>query len=80
MVCRHIKKRDSVIISLHTHNDRCTGVPRPSWAFWQAPTRRGTCLEMARGPANLDIVAVALNLYMQGIDPKLDFSDLNSNS
>jgi 2-isopropylmalate synthase len=78
-VCRHIKKRDSVIISLHTHNDRCTGVAATELGLLAGADRvEGTLFGNGERTGNLDIVAVALNLYMQGIDPKLDFSDLNS--
>ena len=78
-VCRHIKNRDSVIISLHTHNDRCTGVAATELGLLAGADRvEGTLFGNGERTGNLDIVAVALNLYMQGIDPKLDFSDLNS--
>jgi len=78
-VCRNIKNRDSVIISLHTHNDRCTGVAATELGLLAGADRvEGTLFGNGERTGNLDIVAVALNLYMQGIDPKLDFSDLNS--
>jgi len=78
-VCRNIKNRDSVIISLHTHNDRCTGVAATELGLLAGADRvEGTLFGNGERTGNLDIVAVALNLYMQGIDPRLDFSDLNS--
>src|SRR3989475_3213185 len=78
-MCRHLKKRDSLIISLHTHNDRCTGVAATELGLLAGADRvEGTLFGNGERTGNLDIVAVALNLYMHGIDPKLDFSDLNA--
>ena len=76
---RNIKKRDSIIISLHTHNDRCTGVAATELGLLAGAERvEGTLFGNGERTGNLDIVTVALNLYMHGIDPKLDFADLNS--
>jgi 2-isopropylmalate synthase len=76
---RNIKKRDSVIISLHTHNDRCTGVAATELGLLAGAERvEGTLFGNGERTGNLDIVTVALNLYMHGIDPQLDFSNLNS--
>ena len=76
--CRNIKKRDSLIISLHTHNDRCTGVAATELGLLAGADRvEGTLFGNGERTGNLDIVTVALNLYMHGIDPKLDFSNLN---
>jgi len=78
-ICREIKNRDSVLISLHTHNDRCTGVAATELGLLAGADRvEGTLFGNGERTGNLDIVTVALNLYMQGIDPKLDFSDLNA--
>ncbi len=78
-VCRNIKNRDSLIISLHTHNDRCTGVAATELGLLAGADRvEGTLFGNGERTGNLDIVTVALNLYMHGIDPKLDFSDLNA--
>ena len=78
-MCRNIKKRDSVIVSLHTHNDRSTGVAATELGLLAGAERvEGTLFGNGERTGNLDIVTVALNLYMHGIDPKLDFSDLNS--
>jgi 2-isopropylmalate synthase len=78
-MCRHIKNRDSVIISLHTHNDRSTGVAATELGMLAGADRvEGTLFGNGERTGNLDIVTVALNLYMHGIDPKLDFSNLNS--
>ncbi|HEY3931433.1 MAG TPA: 2-isopropylmalate synthase [Verrucomicrobiae bacterium] len=78
-MCRNIKNRDSLIISLHTHNDRCTGVAATELGLLAGADRvEGTLFGNGERTGNLDIVTVALNLYMHGIDPKLDFSNLNS--
>ena len=78
-ICRNIKSRDSLIISLHTHNDRCTGVAATELGLLAGADRvEGTLFGNGERTGNLDIVTVALNLYMHGIDPGLDFSDLNS--
>ena len=77
-MCRNLKKRDSLIVSLHTHNDRCTGVAATELGLLAGADRvEGTLFGNGERTGNLDIVAVALNLYMHGIDPKLDFSRLN---
>jgi 2-isopropylmalate synthase len=78
-VCRNIKNRDSLIISLHTHNDRCTGVAATELGLLAGADRvEGTLFGNGERTGNLDIVTVALNLYMHGIHPNLDFSNLNS--
>jgi 2-isopropylmalate synthase len=78
-MCRNVKKRDSIIVSLHTHNDRSTGVAATELGLLAGAERvEGTLFGNGERTGNLDIVTVALNLYMHGIDPKLDFSDLNS--
>jgi 2-isopropylmalate synthase len=78
-MCRNIKNRDSLIISLHTHNDRSTGVAATELGMLAGADRvEGTLFGNGERTGNLDIVTVALNLYMHGIDPKLDFSNLAS--
>ncbi len=78
-ICRNIKNRDSLTISLHTHNDRNTGTAATELGLLAGADRvEGTLFGNGERTGNLDIVTVALNLYMHGIDPKLDFSDLNS--
>ncbi len=78
-ICQNIKHRDSLIISLHTHNDRHTGVAATELGLLAGADRvEGTLFGNGERTGNLDLVTVALNLYMQGIDPKLDFSDLNT--
>ena len=76
-MCRNIKNRDSLIISLHTHNDRCTGVAATELGLLAGADRvEGTLFGNGERTGNLDIVTVALNLYMHGIHPHLDFSDI----
>src|SRR3989449_9878781 len=78
-MCRHINNRDSLVISLHTHNDRCTGVAATELGLLAGADRvEGTLFGNGERTGNLDIVTVALNLYMHGIDPKLNFTDLNA--
>src|SRR6184192_1216609 len=78
-ICRNIRDRDSLVISLHTHNDRCTGVAATELGLLAGADRvEGTIFGNGERTGNLDIVTVALNLYMHGIDPKLDFTDLTA--
>src|SRR5262245_47006998 len=78
-ICRNIKNRESLIISLHTHNDRYTGIAATELGLLAGADRvEGTLFGNGERTGNLDIITVALNLYMHGIDPKLDFSDLNT--
>lgn len=78
-MCRHIRNRDSLIISLHTHNDRGTGVAATELGLLAGADRvEGTLFGNGERTGNLDIITVALNLYMHGIHPGLDFSDVNA--
>jgi 2-isopropylmalate synthase len=75
----HLKNRESLIISLHTHNDRGTGTAATELGLLAGADRvEGTLFGNGERTGNLDLVSVAMNLYMHGIDPKLDFSDLNA--
>ena len=75
--CRHLPHRDAAIISLHTHNDRGTGVASTELALLAGADRvEGTLFGNGERTGNLDIVTVALNLFSQGVEPELDFSDL----
>jgi 2-isopropylmalate synthase len=77
-MCKNIKNRDSLVISLHTHNDRSTGVAATELGLLAGADRvEGTLFGNGERTGNLDIITVALNLYMHGIDPKLDFSNLS---
>jgi 2-isopropylmalate synthase len=73
----HQKHPERAIISLHTHNDRGTGVAATELGLMAGATRvEGTLFGNGERTGNLDIVTVALNLFTQGVDPKLDFSKL----
>ena len=73
--CRKIKKRDCVSISLHAHNDRGTGVAATELAVMAGGDRvEGTLFGNGERTGNTDIMTMAMNLYSQGVDPKLDFS------
>ena len=74
----HLTRRDRTLISLHTHNDRGTGVAATELALLAGADRvEGTLFGNGERTGNLDIVTVALNLYTHGIHPGLDFSDIN---
>jgi len=76
--CRNLKNRESIIISLHAHNDRGTGVAATELGLLAGADRvEGTLFGNGERTGNLDIVIVALNLYMNGINPGLDFADMN---
>ena len=75
---RNIPNRDSVVISLHTHNDRGTGVAAAELGLMAGADRvEGCLLGNGERTGNCDLVTVALNMYTQGIDPELDFSDID---
>ncbi len=76
---RHLARRDSVLISLHPHNDRGTAVAAAELALMAGADRVEGCLfGNGERTGNVDLVTLALNLYTQGVDPKLDFSDINA--
>ncbi|GIZ13654.1 2-isopropylmalate synthase [Pseudomonas sp. NCCP-436] len=76
---RHINKRDSVLISVHTHNDRGTGVAASELAVMAGADRVEGCLfGNGERTGNVCLVTLALNLYTQGVDPQLDFSDIDA--
>ena len=75
--CRHIKNRESVHISLHTHNDRGTGIAATELGLLAGADRvEGTLFGNGERTGNLDIVIAALNMNSHGIDTGLDFADL----
>ncbi len=77
-VCRHIDRRDSVMISLHTHNDRGCAVAAAELAVMAGADRvEGTLLGNGERTGNMDIVTMAMNLYSRGVDPALDLSDMD---
>lgn len=74
---KHLKNRESAIISLHPHNDRGTGVACAELALLAGADRiEGTLFGNGERTGNLDIVTVGLNMFTQGVDPHLDFSNL----
>jgi 2-isopropylmalate synthase len=78
-MCRNLKNRESAIISLHTHNDRGTGVAATELGLMAGADRvEGTLFGNGERTGNLDIVIVALNFNSHGIPTGLDFSDLPS--
>jgi 2-isopropylmalate synthase len=75
---RNLARRDSVLISLHPHNDRGTGVAAAELGLMAGADRVEGCLfGNGERTGNVDLVTLALNLYTQGVDPQLDFSDIN---
>jgi 2-isopropylmalate synthase len=77
-MCTRLTRRDCTIVSLHTHNDRGTGVAATELALLAGADRvEGTLFGNGERTGNLDIVIVALNLYTHGIHPGLDFSNIN---
>ena len=76
---RHVNKRDSVQISVHTHNDRGTGVAASELAVMAGADRVEGCLfGNGERTGNVCLVTLALNLYTQGVNPQLDFSDIDA--
>ncbi|QNH07891.1 2-isopropylmalate synthase [Pseudomonas sp. B11D7D] len=76
---RHVDRRDSVLISVHTHNDRGTGVAASELAVMAGADRVEGCLfGNGERTGNVCLVTLALNLYTQGVDPQLNFSDIDA--
>ncbi|MEN8174456.1 MAG: 2-isopropylmalate synthase [Pseudomonadota bacterium] len=72
----HISSRDSVVLSVHTHNDRGCAVAAAELAVLAGADRvEGTLMGNGERTGNMDILTMAMNLYSQGVDPKLDLSD-----
>lgn len=75
---RNIRNRDSIVISLHTHNDRGTGVAASELGLLAGADRVEGCLfGNGERTGNVDLVTLALNMYTQGVDPGLNFSDID---
>lgn len=73
----HFKHRDSAVISLHTHNDRGTGIAATELALMAGAERvEGTLFGNGERTGNCDIVTMAMNLFSQGVDPELDLRDM----
>ncbi len=76
---KHLARRDSVLISLHPHNDRGTAVAAAEMGLMAGADRVEGCLfGNGERTGNVDLVTLALNMYTQGVDPQLDFSDINA--
>ncbi len=76
---RHLDNRENVLISTHTHNDRGTSVAATELALLAGADRvEGTLLSNGERTGNVDIITLALNMYTQGLDPELDFSDITT--
>ena len=75
---QNFSDRDRIILSLHPHNDRGTGVAATELALMAGADRvEGTLFGNGERTGNVDIVTLGLNMFTQGVDPKLDFSDIN---
>ena len=78
-MCKNLKNRENVVISLHPHNDRGCAVADSEMGLLAGGDRiEGTLFGNGERTGNVDIVTLALNMYSQGVDPKLDFTDLPS--
>ncbi len=76
-MCRNIDRRDSVLISLHPHNDRGTGIAATELGLMAGADRvEGTLFGNGERTGNVDLVTLALNMMTQGVDPQLDISDI----
>ncbi|KAL1302705.1 hypothetical protein AAFC00_003065 [Neodothiora populina] len=77
--CTHISEREKICVSLHPHNDRGCAVAAAELAQMAGADRvEGTLFGNGERTGNVDLVTLALNLYTQGINPQIDFSDINS--
>jgi 2-isopropylmalate synthase len=76
--CGHIDKREAILISVHTHNDRGCAVAAAELAVMAGADRvEGTLMGNGERTGNMDVVTMAMNLYSQGVNPKLDFSSMD---
>jgi len=77
-MCRHLKHRDAIILSLHPHNDRGTGVAAAELGVMAGADRiEGTLFGNGERTGNVDVITLAGNLYTQGVDPGLDISEID---
>lgn len=75
---RNLDRRDSIILSLHPHNDRGTGIAATELGLMAGADRvEGTLFGNGERTGNVDLVTLALNMYTQGVDPELDCTDIN---
>ncbi len=78
-MCDNLNYRENVIVSLHPHNDRGCGVSDAEMGILAGADRiEGTLFGNGERTGNVDIVTLAMNMYSQGVDPELDFSDMNA--
>jgi len=78
-VCDHIENREAIIISLHTHNDRGCGIAAAELGVMAGADRiEGTLLGNGERTGNMDIVTMAMNLYSRGVDPQLNFENMDN--
>ena len=76
--CKNLRDRENAIISLHAHNDRGTGIAATELGLMAGADRvEGTLFGNGERTGNVDLVTLAMNMYTQGVDPQLDFSDIN---
>ena len=76
-MCKHMKDREHVVISLHPHNDRGCGVADSELGVLAGADRiEGTLFGNGERTGNVDIITLAMNMYSMGVDPQLDFSDM----
>lgn len=76
-MCKHLKHRDAIIVSLHPHNDRGCGVADSELGLLAGADRiEGTLFGNGERTGNVDIITLAMNLYAMGVDPKLNFHDM----
>ena len=76
---RTIRHRDSVVISLHPHNDRGTGMAAAEFGMMAGADRvEGTLFGNGERTGNVDVVNLAINLFVNGVDPELDISDIDA--
>ncbi|MEH6756797.1 MAG: 2-isopropylmalate synthase [Parasphingorhabdus sp.] len=77
-MCKHISKREHVVISLHPHNDRGSGIAAAELGLMAGADRVEGCLfGNGERTGNVDLVTLGLNMYTQGLDPKIDFSNMD---
>jgi 2-isopropylmalate synthase len=78
-MCRHLERRESLVVSVHPHNDRGTAVAAAELAVMAGADRVEGCLfGNGERTGNVDLVTLAMNLYTQGVHPGLDFSDIDA--
>ena len=76
-MCKHLKFRENVVVSLHPHNDRGCGVASAEFGLLAGADRiEGTLFGNGERTGNCDVVTLAMNMYSQGVDPMLDFSNM----